>query len=67
MKIRVDSTDYRNTHGHSPKGYGHWMFYRWLNQRIQTVAAVGPMNYSEAKAEAVEFAKAYGISEIFVG
>jgi hypothetical protein len=67
MKVRVDSTDFRNTHGHSPRGYGNWVFYRWLNQRQQTVAALGPMNYKEAKAEAVEFAEIYGHSEIFVG
>jgi hypothetical protein len=73
MKVTVDSTDYRNTHGHSPKGNGKWIFYRWLNQRIHhlipldIVAAMGPMNYSEAKAYAVDEARHLGISEIFVG
>jgi SH3-like domain-containing protein len=68
MKVTVSTTDYKFSHGHSPRGYGGWIFYRWLNQKQVVIAAPWKSSsYGAAKAVAIEMAKEMGISEIFVG
>jgi hypothetical protein len=64
--VRVSTANYQNTWGQRPRGFGGWVFFRFLNQR-EVIVADGMGSYSEIKAIAVEKAKGLGIYEIHVG
>ncbi len=66
MKVTVNATNYRFSHGRSPKGTGMWMFLRFLNQE-ELVVAEGFGTYSDVRAKAIAKAKELGITEIHAG
>ena len=76
MKVRVNTTNYINSHGRKPRGYGLWWFYS-KNTGPGTTQVVGrPDNmqelvwgtatYTQIKNEAITEAKEQGIAEIFL-
>lgn len=66
MKNRVHTDEYKNTWGKNPKGFGMWMFYRLLNQRLVLVS-INSGEFSQCKNEALKVANEMGVNEIFVG
>jgi len=70
-KVRVNTTNYLDSHGRSPKGTGLWMFFRDGYQydlfANGNLVAEGYGTYAEVKAKAVAKAKELWITEIFVG
>ena len=58
--IYVDTSDFINTHGKQPRGYGAWAFN--IDGTVYTTFG----KYSEAKADAVTMAVSVGTSVVFV-
>jgi hypothetical protein len=67
MTIRIDTTEYRFTHGQAPRGTGHWAFDFFRDGACHTAFAPGQMTLAEAKRWALREAKQIGgIVEIHV-
>jgi hypothetical protein len=74
-QVKVNTANFRLVHGRSPSGMvslsgdrliGHWMFFRFLNQK-ELVVAEGLGTYTEIKVKAIAKAKELGITEIHAG
>lgn len=67
MAIRIDTTEYKLSHGHAPRGVGRWAFDFFRDGACHTAFAPGPMTLTEAKRWALREAKQIGgIIEIHV-
>ena len=75
MKVRVDTTNFKSTHGRSPSRFtslggnpliAHWTFFRFLNQE-ELVVAEGFGTFTDVRAKAIAKAKELGITEIHAG
>ena len=66
MAVRVHTTDFEFAHGRKPRGEGTWAFF--FHRRATTEHAFWANgSYSEAKRQAVEYAKAHGFEDVYVG
>ena len=64
--VRVSTRDYEFAHGRTPRGFGHWAFEFGEREAAEAVE-FWTGTYSEAKAQAVRFAKDNGYSYVSVG
>ncbi|MGA2260140.1 MAG: hypothetical protein ABSH28_01755 [Acidobacteriota bacterium] len=68
MAVRFDTSDYRRSYCHKPKGRGGWYFTktdpRKSNHMEDAICICG--TYTEARKGAALFARANGIDTMFV-
>lgn len=64
--MRVDTSEYEQTHMKSPKGLGTWIFGAGRQGAWTDIWVQGPVSYSEAKRQAIRQAKDLGCDQISV-
>lgn len=68
MKIEICTQEYIQVHGKAPKGKGCWAFFMHRDgSSLSTFFAQNNSTFSEAKREAIQFAKQVGATFITVG
>lgn len=61
--VKVDTSEYRRSHGKEPRGWGGWMFAHYENGNFVGYTT-HCKNYGEAKKEAMAYAKKHGCDEV---
>lgn len=64
MTVQFRTTEFVMSHGHEPRGYGHWAFF-FHPARKEAWWCEGM--FSDAKKEARKEARKRGVEEVFVG
>ena len=67
MKMQINTAEFVNGHGKTPKGYGNWAFWLGCDTSDINKAYFFTGTFTEAKKQAVAKARELGISTITVG
>tara|TARA_Y100000310_G_C20360842_1_gene658905 strand:- start:316 stop:528 length:213 start_codon:yes stop_codon:yes gene_type:complete len=62
----VGTTEYENSHGHKPRGWGNWIFLVWESEKCHGEVTVTG-NYGEARRKALAIANVERAVKVTVG
>ena len=64
--MKVDTTNYQETHGVAPRGIGEWRFYARRDGAWTDLEARGEQKYTDARRQAVAEASRLGCDLVVV-